>query len=51
MSGAIYVLQSLANENGVLVKFTSSGRGDAPNLYPGSCLHLLQVVIHLLEET
>ena len=50
-SGPISVLQRLANKHGVPVRFTSSGRGDAADLYLGSCLHLLQVVIHLLEET
>ena len=50
-SGPIYVLQSLTNKYGIPVRFTASGSGDAADFYLGSCLHLLQVVIHLLEET
>jgi hypothetical protein len=49
--GPNYILQSLANKHGDPVTFAASGSGDAANLYLGSSLHLLQVVIHLLEET
>jgi len=49
--GPVYVLPRPTKKHGVPVRFTSSGRGDAADLYLGSCLHLLQVVIHLLEET